>query len=186
MPYRSKSCLVVAVLMIVAGSFLLIKPALAFSIYRQGNSVFVSNSGEYQSYWYTLYNLKTNEILWEFQIVDGAYPGNPAELTPDIFMNNIEYGIIQADTVGCVSYTFEECKYNWINLWGGLRGAKTFYYPFGIAFFQNNFLSSILAYAGRLFNDLNPMILMWIGIAVGFWIIQYLIDLIVTRSRKNK
>lgn len=52
--------------------------------------------------------------------------------------------------------------------------------------FPNNFIASILAYAGRFFSDLNPLVLVWIGLAVGFFIIQYIIDLIVTRSRKNK
>jgi hypothetical protein len=47
-----------------------------------------------------------------------------------------------------------------------------------IASFPNDFISSLLAYAGRLFTDLNVLIILAIGLPVAFWIIKKILTLL--------
>jgi hypothetical protein len=163
-------------------------PVFAYNLYRNppSESVFVGGC-LYNTKPFLLFDLENKDNTWFFRTACDP-PEIPLELDKSFFLDNHNYSIIQVENYGTCGYSesYNQC----IEILKTLNPAdweeKFFSYPYGIIFFQSSFLASILAYAGRLFNDLNPMILMWIGIAVGFWVIQYLIDLIVTRSRKNK
>ena len=41
----------------------------------------------------------------------------------------------------------------------------------------------LLAYAGQLYTDLNPLILLAIGLPVGFWVINKVIGLVRARAK---
>lgn len=43
------------------------------------------------------------------------------------------------------------------------------------------FITGLLAYAGQLFTDLNVLILLAIGLPVGFWVIRKAIGLVRAR-----
>ena len=43
------------------------------------------------------------------------------------------------------------------------------------------FISDMLAYSGQLFTDLNVLILLAIGLPVGFWVIRKAIGLVRAR-----
>jgi len=46
--------------------------------------------------------------------------------------------------------------------------------------------SDLLAYAGQLFSDLNPLIVLAIGLPVGFWVISRAIGLVTGRTRTTR
>jgi hypothetical protein len=45
------------------------------------------------------------------------------------------------------------------------------------------FAGDLLAYAGQLVTDLNVLIVLAIGIPVGFWVIKKVISLVASRAK---
>ncbi len=46
-----------------------------------------------------------------------------------------------------------------------------------------DFMSGMTAYIGELFTDLNPIILLAIGLPLGFWFISKVIGIVRSRTR---
>jgi hypothetical protein len=45
----------------------------------------------------------------------------------------------------------------------------------------SNFATSMLAYAGQLFTDLSTLLLVLIGLPLGFWVVRKVLSLVKAR-----
>jgi hypothetical protein len=44
-----------------------------------------------------------------------------------------------------------------------------------------NFITDLIQTIKDLFSDMSPLVFLFVGIAVGFWIVQYLLDIFLTK-----
>lgn len=181
MPYRSKFCLVVAILMIVAGSFLLIKPVSAITTdknnYIVGENGIVDNCLMPDNY-FGLFSVSGNF---------GISGSQPCSYTPDNFFNMAgeeemsvvgTYAIVEynfgeeVDLCADASYTdcIESVFFRDQAIFNVVSTTEILTLP-------DNFAGNLLAYTGRLFTDTSPIILIGAGLPIGFWIIKRILTL---------
>lgn len=66
-----------------------------------------------------------------------------------------------------------------------IGGALAVAFPVGAVFnyidLGETFLADILAYTGDLFSDISPLVILVIGLPLGFWVIRRVIGLVRAR-----